>query len=119
KRKEKLFGAYNGKFFIRPDSPFKTFTGYLLYPGIFTNEINSLFQLSAATAETLVCIASAKDIDNEYRFVIVNGEVITGSDYSWDENHVPQPIYPDECLALAELVAKNEWQPDVAYTCDV
>jgi len=76
-------------FFARPCEDTKTFTGKIFtiqewdefkkrhYDGKYTSSLNS---------DTTIQISSVKDITKEFRFWIVNGEVITGSLYrmgSW------------------------------------
>jgi len=119
KRKEILFSVYEGKFFIRPDSGTKSFTGLIVDSENFIHEINGLLQLTSATLETLVCVASVKEIQSEYRFVICDKQVITQSEYRWDNRLDIRSDYPESCFDLAKEVALLDWQVDLAYTCDI
>ena len=105
-----------GEFFIRPNSGFKTFQGFIV------SDIKE-FELDVRTQnisnETLCLITTVKEIDFEFRFVICDGEVIAGSQYSWNgKKDVRIDILP-EAQGLAEMVAKDSWQPDSVYTVDV
>jgi hypothetical protein len=105
--------------FIRPNSAYKTFTGFVLNSDDFDHEINSLNQLSKIDPEELVIISKPKNIIHEFRTVICNREVIAYSLYKWDDFHyVSRDIHPD-CLELANNVAKNNYQVSDVYVCDV
>jgi hypothetical protein len=81
--------------------------------------MNSLEKLQHVMPEDLVVAASARNIFRETRFVIVDGEVVSGSTYGWNGNgDIGLPI-DEASIALARAVASNPWQPDRAYTCDV
>jgi hypothetical protein len=49
----------------------------------------------------------------------VGDEVVTGSEYRWDNVLDVRTDYPQSCWDLANKVAKHSWCPDIAYTCDV
>ncbi len=112
-----LFGI--GDIFIRPNSGFKTFTGQVIRAEEWDYDINGLDKTSSVMPETLCFVAGSKDILGEFRFVIADGEVITGCEYRWDNKLDIRKDYPQECMDLAEKVAKHEWQVDRCYTVDV
>ena len=113
----RLFGA--SRLFVRPDSGGKTFTGVCLEQETAAFEINSLRQLTSVSDDTRVLIAPAQVISSEYRFFIVEGEVVTGSRYHVNGERSIDPEVSTLCLKVAEKVAKLPWQVDLAYTCDV
>jgi len=113
----RLFGA--SRLFVRPDSGIKTFTGFCIEQQSAEFEINSLNQLTSATDETLVLIAPAQEIHAEYRFFIVNGQVVTGSRYHVRGERSIDAEVDVRCLEVAKQVAQLPWQIDLAYTCDV
>lgn len=105
--------------FIKPDSGMKEFTGKVISHGDFDDEINSMDQIERVDGESLCVIAEAKRIDAEFRYVIADGKVVTGSEYRWDNVlDVRRDTLP-VCDALARHVAEMEWQPDRVYVCDV
>lgn len=110
---------WNGEIFIRPNSTSKIFTGQVLTEENFDFEVNSLNQLSGVTNETLCVVSSAVDIDAEFRFLIVDHEVITGSEYRWDNVLDIRSDVQPEAQAMAETIAKQEWQPDRVFICDI
>lgn len=107
------------RIFIRPNSGFKTFAGQTLHRDEFEFEVNSMNQLTSVENETLMMIAPPKELLGEFRFVIADGQVLTGSEYRWDNKLDIRIDYPDECFDLAQKVASHPWQADFAYTCDV
>lgn len=113
----RLFGA--SRLFVRPDSGIKTFTGLCIDLETAPFEISSLKQLTPVTEKTMVLVAPARVIDAEYRFFIVGGKVITGSQYHVDGKISIDPSVSEVCLRVAEQVAALPRQVDLAYACDV
>lgn len=125
------------RFFIRPDSGGKEFTGHitdLMKRIAFPEEPNNNYQLDNLnkfndklkkysygdlSSEELVMITSVKNIDEEYRFFIVNREVIAGCTYMENGSHEEKPEYPKEAFELAKKIAELEWRPAIAFTVDV
>lgn len=105
--------------FVRPNSGFKTFTGLVIPSHDWEHELNCMDQLTSVMPETLIVVARPKELIGEFRFVIADHKVLTGSEYRWDNKLDIRIDYPIECYELARQVAEHDWQPDVAYTCDV
>lgn len=105
--------------FIRPDKGNKSFTGLTIKKENFEHEINCLKKIQKIEPETLIIITKPKQIIKEFRFIIANREVLTGSEYSWEENFIYTNEIDENCLNIAKEIAKNKWQPDIVYTCDV
>lgn len=119
-RRDFFYDIFNtNKVFIRPNSGYKTFTGLPIHTDEFDYEINTLKNLTSVVDESLILVSSCKTIAAEYRFFIVNRQVVTGSQYKLNDKLDIQTGYSQEALAVAELMAKNVWQPDLAYACDV
>jgi hypothetical protein len=109
----------NSPVFIRPNSPFKTFTGLGMDLGNFKSEMSSLQQIQNVRPEEIILVASRKEIQSEYRCVVIDRKVVTYSEYRWDNIlDIRRDILP-ECLALAERVAAYPYQLDDAYVVDV
>lgn len=116
----RLFNIFDtDRLFIRPVSGFKTFTGMVITTTNSEFELNASMQLTSVTAETMVIVAKARDLKGEFRFVIADRKVVTGSEYRWDNILDVRADYPEQCRDLAQKVADLQWQPDSAYTCDV
>lgn len=101
-----------GSLFIRPDSGTKPFTGYVVAPDE-SYKIQTLIQ--TVGPETLVVVAPEKEITAEWRFVICDRKVVAGCQY------LPNELsnYPPSSFRLAEIIATQEWQPDLCYTVDI
>jgi hypothetical protein len=105
--------------FIRPMSGFKTFTGFVANIDEISYELNASMQLTSVTPETYIMLAVVKQINSEFRFLIVNGEVVDGSMYRLANKRNIQNTYPEGAFKLAHHMSQLPWQPDAAYTCDV
>jgi len=119
-RKEFFYDTFNtNKVFIRPNSGLKTFTGLPVHLDEFDYEINTLRQLKQVSDDVLILVSNCKKIAEEYRFFIVNREVITGSQYKLNDELNVKVGYAQEAYEVALEMATNAWQPDIAYACDV
>lgn len=106
--------------FVRPDSGVKTFAGTVLPENDWDHEVNAVEKLSSVSDSTLCYVARTHDIQAEYRFVIVNRQVISGSQYRRNGKlNICKDIADPQAFYLAQEFALKHWQPDVAYTCDV
>ncbi len=105
--------------FIRPVSGFKTFTGFVITIDNVADELSSSMQLTSVQDETLCLISSAKNIKAEFRFLIVNREVVDGSEYRWDNVLDIRHDWDKDCMDMAWKMANHIWQPDSVYICDV
>jgi len=113
------FSNYKKGLFIRPNSGFKTFAGQTIMFDTWNDTIDMLEQVSSVVDDTMILISPLQEIQGEFRFVIVNNNVITGSEYRWDNKLDIRIDYPDDCFELANKVAKHNWQVDFAYVVDV
>lgn len=111
------------KFFIKPDSGFKHFTG----DTVEYSEIGSFCRklLAQGVSKNELCvISSAKEIESfEYRFWVIGGKIITSSTYSWsdmedlseDELKVPQ-IIKDYVLKVIKNIQIPHYTIDICET---
>ena len=114
------YGDLKENIFIRPDSGAKPITGQLLN----YNELDKEFKLFRDYAgndldQIISIVSSAKQIEIEWRFVVVNKKVVAGSQYKKDEKLDINPFFDVEAFELADKIAKEEWQPDKVYTLDI
>jgi hypothetical protein len=114
-----ILDEFYGSFFMRPLSGFKTFPGQVFEKETVDFEFNSTQKLSSVMDDTLCLIAPFQSIEAEYRFVIVNREVVAGSQYRRDDKLDIRRDYTDGAFQMAKKMAELEWQPDLVYTCDV
>ena len=126
RNKERIFETLKTeKLFIRPSNGFKSFAGQLLPKEGFDFELNVLMQsYGGLDTNTIVILAETQDIEEEYRFIVVDGEVVSGSLYLDKNNRDDfQPYYDRICddekaIEFANKMSKL-YQPDKAYTIDV
>lgn len=119
-QKYQLFSLFGDHLFIRPDSGFKTFTGLDIKKDELESEINSIKQTKNPSPHEMCLVSSAKKILGEYRIVICDREVVTGSQYRWDNRMDIRIDVHHEAWDFAQnVVAKEEWQLDVCYVVDI
>lgn len=119
RRKDFLVKLYGEKLFVRPNSGFKTFSGFAFDTNEWDYEINTRQALTSVMHDTLVLISSCKEIYSEYRFVIADRKIVTGSQYHQNGKLYESEIVDDDCKNFVLKVAENNWQLDTCYTCDV
>ncbi len=111
----------NGCVFIKPDKGHKSFTGNTFNTSQWNEELEDYFRGQQPNDEVMCFLAPARSLRPiEWRFWIVNRQMVAFSPYSWDDSYAQQwhPA-PAEALWLAEQVANNAWQPDLAYVVDI
>lgn len=118
------FGRLNPKepVFVRPCSGHKTFAGFILEPENVQSWQDQILNVSdgysTLTTETLVLSASPKQILREYRFFIIDRQVITGSLYKSGFYFQTSGDCDELAQSLAEAAAQT-WQPDRAFVMDI
>src|SRR5262249_40857848 len=69
---------------------------------------------------TLIVVARAKKLTREWRLIVANGKVITGSQYRDADEHQETPGYPEEVLAFATTVLNSvSWRPAPMFIMDI
>lgn len=109
----------NKSVFIRPNKVTKTFPATVLNIHNYNIELRTIGYYMAVPDSTLIVVCPSKILDKEYRIIIGNKKVITGSQYSNGSKSEISSIVPDDILELADKVSKLDWQPDIVYTCDI
>ena len=131
RNKEKIFSYFDeyrhqhNKIFIRPSDGAKSFAGQLLTYENFEQDVNVLLQsYGGIDTESLILVSGLKDIKEEYRFIVIDGEVISGSLYMDEENmgtykaHYDKICTDQDATDFANEVVKL-YQPDKAFTIDL
>lgn len=117
---ERLCDLYNSdSLFIKPIDGSKSFTGFTTTKENFVIDCLTVEQLSAIENHQFIWISKPKNIQSEYRYVVINKQIVAGSDYNWDDFNDIKGITDEECDQLAQKVAQYTWQPDFMYTVDV
>lgn len=110
--------SHDPSFFIRPDSPLKPFSGRVLA----THEITprSLdYGFYYEDLDLSVIVAPVKSITDEWRFLIVDGQVVTGSGYT-ATGRTPSAIpIPRSITEYVSAVAGELDAPERVYVMDV
>lgn len=104
--------------FVRPNNPYKSFTGQVISLENCDIEFNTLKRYSNVEEDTLCVISTVKNIDKEWRFVIGNDDIISYSEYFWKTKKRKSSPPPLCVIELVKSIIKN-WKPDVLYTVDV
>lgn len=117
--KWKFDGYQTSKLFIRPSAGDKLFAGKLVDFYDMEDKIEYWERENDIPLDTPIIVAPPQDIKSEMRFLIVNREVITGSQYRYNGILDVRKDYFQGAYDLANVIAKQEWQLDKAYTCDV
>lgn len=109
----KMFGI-DDCIFVRPSSGLKEFTG-LVIPREQLSAKKLGFGFYHDDPTLLAVVSSPKVVREEFRFIIADHKVITGSQYQPTQ----LPSYPQDAFDFAQKVASEEWTPDLMYTIDV
>lgn len=126
RNKNRIFGRFGtDSIFIRPSNGYKSFPGQLLPYANFDQEFDIMTKsYGGLDMDVLVVVSPAVDIDEEYRFIVVDEKVVSGSLYMDKNNRKTFTAYYDRlcedrgAMKFAEEMAKI-YQPDRAYTIDV
>jgi len=102
--------------FIRPDSGRKTFSGQIFpYSDIENHPIYPLI-----SNDCMVILAPPKKIEKEWRFIVVEERVITGSQYHDNFEIKIESGYDPKAFEFAQIVVnETKYQPDPAYIMDI
>ncbi len=85
------------------------FKGWLNYITEYRMQVND---------DTLVIVSRPVPIETEWRFVLVNGKVVGGSQYKSNFCLEFLEIYPEEAAYFAEQVARH-WTPHPIFVMDI
>lgn len=120
RRKEELFAwvGEDRKIFLRPDVGYKTFTGSVIPKVKFEHEIGLMALSPKITERSLVIAARPRPIQQEWRFVVCDGKIVTGSQYMLNGVVRAEGTYTDDAAAFAEEMA-NLYQPERVFVLDV
>lgn len=110
--------------FIRPVEDTKSFAGTLMvkydlekwYESVANLEISSW---TSITSDELVLMADPKTIQQEFRFFVVDGEVITGSRYKLGWRVTCEEVPEGDASQVYAQRMVDKWQPDRAFCLDV
>ena len=108
----------DGRIFVRPDSPLKLFTGQVATEGNFDADLE-LMEFYGFPSNEIVVVSSPKSIIREWRFVVVEGRVITGSEYVVGQEYSYAPATDEGAKEFATRLAQLAGEPDPVWVIDV
>lgn len=113
------------KVFIRPSNGYKSFAGQMVNMFKIKNDIDLLSKsYGGVEPNTLVVLAKEQKLLEEHRFIVIDGEVISGSMY-FDKSNIGtfKPYYDkittDQDVIDFAVKMSKIYQPDKAYTIDI
>ncbi|WP_342381660.1 ATP-grasp domain-containing protein [Myxococcus stipitatus] len=110
-----------GPFFIRPCLDDKAFSGMVTTWEDFhrwREDVLAVQEYPQLTADTWVAVSEPRHIQGEYRMVVVDGRVVTGTRYKLGARVFASPEVEPGVWAFAQRMA-DRWGPDRAYALDV
>lgn len=120
RRKEwvyKIFGNKDNQVFIRPDDNVKSFSGEVVHIDSFDRFIKNA-NFYGDNLSTLSVVSEPINILQEYRFIIADNKVLTGSLYRNNKHIEYNSKYDNFAAEFAEEVAK-EYSPHRIYIMDI
>lgn len=116
--KEHKNTSFEIPYFIKPSQDLKAFLPGILQPGqTIVNFIENSQHLKQYDHE-LALLSKVKHINKEYRFFIVNEQVITGSQYKDEDTVKYNSFIPADMLSIAQEYCKL-YQPHDIFTMDL
>jgi hypothetical protein len=116
--KEILDKSFDKNMFIKPSRDLKAFNGGIIEKGLTVKEFIENSYHQNFYKDEIVILSDLKTIYSEYRFFIVNKEVITGSQYKLgDKFHLTN--YIDNSIYKVAKEYALLYQPDDIFTMDI
>lgn len=118
--KKLLFGTLgrDDTLFVRPDSPLKLFTGMTISRSTFDRDYEFM-GFYEFPIESMVVVSSPKTIVSEWRFVVVDRNIVTGTQYIERNEKVSRLADDPNALDFAKSVLTTEYEPDPVWVLDV
>lgn len=116
--RENLSLSFEEDKFIKPSSDLKGFIGGIIPKGMTIENFLKTTTLLPNYLEETILIANIKKIHSEYRFFVINNEVITGSQYKKEDKVETSILIPDEVQKAAENYSKI-YTPDQVFVMDL
>lgn len=124
RRKDEFFERWNGKFFMRPDSGAKSFTGKIItHDSVYSPHCSWSewkFIMKEAEPTDLVVVSKPQMIHKEWRVVCSGNKAVTGSRYMTHGQTDYKEEFPQEVASYAEVILRStKWRPDPIFVLDV
>lgn len=107
--------------FIRPNRGNKIFTGKMIERRFFAKDVEFLGFYNVEPEELCV-VCEPRNVQSEWRFIVVDNKIITGSKYRDVNNNIIEE--PVECGDLemevaSAFLARGEYQPERVWVLDM
>jgi len=106
------------RFFIRPDSDLKEFSGGVMKFGDIKNWCNKIFTDVPDLGDLSILIGEPYGLSYEWRLFMINGKYCTGSQYRTYYVLNKSPVVPDEVIKFAEEQAEV-YSPSEVFVMDI
>ena len=117
RKKDWIFKTFGKTVFIRPDDNSKSFHGELVADEKFEDWYDTANSYNPGK-KCMTLVSEPSKIEAEYRFVISEKKVLTGSQY--DEEGIGVFTFPEDASKLAEEIANScEFNPHSMYIMDI
>lgn len=116
--KDNLHATFECDKFIKPSSDLKGFIGGIIKKGKSIQDFLNTTTLLPTYLEETILVANIKEIHSEYRFFVINNEVITGSQYKLRDKVETNSLIPSEIQKAAEQYSKI-YSPDKVFVMDL
>ncbi|SOK58650.1 Phage protein [Yersinia phage fHe-Yen9-04] len=113
-----LYASFSTPKFVKPSSDLKAFTAGIMDEGEVLKYFIEKHYYRTNYAEETALVHDVVEIDAEYRFICLNGEVITGSMYRKNDQLVLSSKIPKIILDTADEYALL-YHPSEIYTMDL
>ena len=102
--------------FARPTACDKLFVGRR----VAREQFASILSPTRFDPETAVVIARPREIEKEWRLIVVDDQVVSGSQYAFRGERAIARELPDEVRRFAEsMLLKVKWRPDPVFMLDI
>lgn len=120
RRRSFLFGTLGkgGLLFVRPDSPLKLFSGLTISRDAFESDYEYM-GFGDVPSESLVVVSPPQRIIAEWRFVVADHQIVSGSLYSKEGVIAADPDFDSGALEFAEKVVAVGYEPDPVWVLDI
>lgn len=111
-----LFRAFGGQIFVRPNSGRKVFTGMVFFQDSYRSDLG--LSLERLEDSTILLLAPAQIVTEEWRFFVTGGRVITGGKFHEKGELSIEDTVDKQAESLAEL-ASTLYVPDPVFVIDI
>ena len=124
RRKDWVYQTFGGgksgdTVFIRPDDNAKSFAGELVWSGRF-DDFYEMSQFYGPSEHQLALVGKPVEVSSEWRVIVANKKVVTGSMYRKDKLVEIAPGVPPHVAAYVEWVCNSsEFEPHPIYVIDI